>query len=64
MASSVQLFPIIGDDKYGHKETFKRLGLHASSLQFINPYNHKEIKIIAKIPNTFYSLFNGNVKNK
>lgn len=56
--------PIIGDDKYGHKETFKRLGLHASSLQFVNPYNHKEIKIIAKIPNTFYGLFNGNVKNK
>lgn len=49
--------PIIGDDKYGHKETCKRLGLHASRLVFINPYNHKEIDIIAKTPVLFYNLF-------
>ncbi len=49
--------PIIGDEKYGHKETFKRLGLHASKLVFVNPYTNKEISISAKIPSQFYSLF-------
>ena len=49
--------PIIGDEKYGHKETFKRLGLHASKLVFVNPYTNKEISINAKIPSQFYSLF-------
>ncbi len=49
--------PIIGDEKYGHKETFKRLGLHANKLVFINPYNHKEISIVANIPSSFYTLF-------
>ncbi len=44
---------IIGDDKYGHKETYKRLGLQTSRLVFINPYNHKEIDIIAKTPALF-----------
>lgn len=48
---------IIGDEKYGHKETFKRLGLHASKLVFVNPYNHKEISIVANIPSSFYALF-------
>lgn len=49
--------PIIGDEKYGHKETFKRLGLHANKLVFVNPYNHKEISIVANIPSSFYTLF-------
>ena len=49
--------PIIGDEKYGHKETFKRLGLHANKLVFVNPYNHKEISIVANIPSSFYALF-------
>ncbi len=49
--------PIIGDEKYGHKEAFKRLGLHASKLVFVNPYTNKEISINAKIPSQFYSLF-------
>lgn len=49
--------PIIGDEKYGHKETLKRLGLHANKLVFVNPYNHKEISIVANIPSSFYTLF-------
>lgn len=49
--------PILGDDKYGHKETFKRLALHASRLTFVNPYTNKEIDIKAKTPSIFYSLF-------
>lgn len=49
--------PLLGDEKYGHKETCKRLALHASRLTFINPYNHKEIDIVAKIPSLFYNLF-------
>lgn len=49
--------PIIGDEKYGHKETFKRLELHANKLVFVNPYNHKEISIVANITSSFYTLF-------
>ena len=50
--------PIIGDDKYGHtKNPLKRLGLHASKLEFTHPISKEMITITAPVPGTFKSLF-------
>lgn len=50
--------PIIGDDKYGHtKNPIKRLGLHASKLEFEHPITKKLITINAPIPGVFKGLF-------
>ena len=50
--------PIVGDEKYGYtKNPLKRLGLHASKLEFINPMTGKLISIKAPVPNTFYGPF-------
>lgn len=50
--------PIVGDDKYGcNKNPFKRLGLHASKLEFMHPFTKRIISIDAKVPNIFYKLF-------
>lgn len=50
--------PIVGDDKYGHtKNPLKRLGLHASKLEFVHPITNELIEIKAKVPNIFYGLF-------
>ena len=50
--------PIVGDTKYGHtKDPLKRLGLHASRLEIINPLNNEVISISAPLPGTFRSLF-------
>lgn len=50
--------PIIGDDKYGcSKNPLKRLGLHASKLEFIHPITNELIRIEAKTPQIFISLF-------
>ncbi len=47
-------FPIVGDNKYGHKDSnFKRLCLHANKLVIINPINKKEMTFIASIPAEF-----------
>lgn len=52
--------PIVGDTKYGYtKDPIKRLGLHASMLEFIHPFTKKVITIKAKVPPSFYSLFKG-----
>lgn len=49
---------IVGDEKYGYtKDPLKRLGLHASKLEFLHPITGKLISIEAKAPNTFYGLF-------
>ncbi len=50
--------PIVGDDKYGHtKNPLKRLGLHASKLEFVHPITNELIEIRAKLPNIFHGLF-------
>lgn len=50
--------PIVGDDKYGHtKNPLKRLGLHASKLEFVHPITNELIEIRAKVPNIFHGLF-------
>jgi len=46
--------PIVGDLKYGYKDTnYKRLCLHASCLVVINPINKKEMEFKASIPVEF-----------
>ena len=46
--------PIVGDKKYGSKTNpYRRLMLHAASLEFINPTNNKKIKLEADIPKVF-----------
>ena len=50
--------PIVGDDKYGHtKNPLKRLGLHASKLEFKHPITKELISIEAPVPRIFYGLF-------
>lgn len=50
--------PIVGDEKYGfNKNPLKRLGLHASCLEFIHPVTKEMIVIKAPIPNIFKGLF-------
>lgn len=50
--------PIIGDDKYGcSKNPLKRLGLHASKLEFVHPITKELITIEAPAPRIFYGLF-------
>ena len=51
--------PIIGDDKYNAlgKNPIKRLGLHASKLEFVDPISRKLISIESKIPAIFKSFF-------
>lgn len=49
--------PIVGDHKYGAKTNpLKRLGLHAHELVIIHPLTHKEMRFIAKTPESFEKL--------
>ena len=51
-------YPIIGDDKYGcTKNPLKRLGLHASKLEFIHPIHKEIVSISCPTPSEFHSLF-------
>ena len=52
--------PIVKDDKYGYtKDPIKRLGLHASLLEFTHPVTKKKIVIKANMPSIFKSPFKG-----
>ncbi len=49
---------IIGDQKYGPvSNPIQRLGLHASLLEFVHPFNHKTYTFKAKVPTIFNTLF-------
>lgn len=45
--------PILGDVKYGNKNSFSRLALHAYALEFIHPITKKNIFIKTEIPKFF-----------
>ena len=50
--------PIVGDDKYkSNKNPLKRLGLHATKLEFINPLTNELMVFETKYPSSFDSLF-------
>ncbi len=51
--------PILGDKKYGIKDDSKRMMLHASKLEFINPVNKKKMVLESKTD----KLFNYYCKN-
>jgi 23S rRNA pseudouridine1911/1915/1917 synthase len=45
--------PILGDDKYGKKESFPRLALHAQSIGFFHPETKHFIEFVSTIPPEF-----------
>lgn len=45
--------PVVGDNKYGISDKAKRLFLHSSYLEFVNPINKKVIKINSRLPKEF-----------
>jgi len=45
--------PILGDDKYGKKESFPRLALHAQSIGFTHPQTKHYIEFISPLPPEF-----------
>jgi 23S rRNA pseudouridine1911/1915/1917 synthase len=46
---------ILGDDKYGQKETFPRLALHAQSIAFEHPTSHQLVEFSCPPPAEFLS---------
>ena len=49
--------PVVGDKKYGEKETgFHRLTLHAGSLTILHPFTKEKMTFETKIPASFKSL--------
>ena len=50
--------PVVGDRKYGNKDrASKRLALHARSISFTHPFNHKTMTFDTGIPDDFARLF-------
>ena len=47
--------PILGDEKYGKKNNFSRLALHAQSIGFIHPRTQSYIEFSSTIPTEFIS---------
>lgn len=45
--------PILGDDRYGYKETFPRLALHAQSIAFEHPSTRQWMEFSALVPKEF-----------
>ncbi len=46
--------PILGDDKYGRKETFPRLALHAQGLGFFHPGTTRYLEFSCRPPSEFF----------
>ena len=46
-------FPIVGDKKYGIKDDYKELFLHAEELSFSHPRGTKRLKFHSKLPERF-----------
>ncbi len=42
--------PILGDEKYGDKNSFNRLALHAKSIGFIHPRTNKFMEFSSEVP--------------
>ena len=50
--------PIIGDDKYGRRQGFGRMFLHAQEIGFVHPRTKKLLRFSSVIPREFNDLFN------
>lgn len=46
-------YPIVGDKKYGVKDSYKQLLLHARILEFSHPQSKKPVKFISPVPERF-----------
>ncbi len=46
--------PILGDDKYGRKESFPRLALHAQRIGFTHPTENCYLEFCVPVPKEFY----------
>ncbi len=46
--------PILGDEKYGKKDSFPRLALHAQSIGFVHPYSGQYMEFSVKPPREFF----------
>ena len=49
--------PILGDEKYGKFNEYKRMFLHAKEIGFIHPRTAKFVKFSTDIPKEFLSIF-------
>jgi 23S rRNA pseudouridine1911/1915/1917 synthase len=45
--------PILGDDKYGNKDSFPRLALHAQAIKFQHPQTRHDIEFFIPMPAEF-----------
>ena len=52
--------PILGDEKYGKRNEFSRLALHAKSLGFIHPRTKKFIEFSSDLPKEFTEFLEKN----
>lgn len=48
--------PVVGDKKYGTKDTFSRLALHARSIAFAHPFSGQHMTLEAPVPAIFAQL--------
>ena len=48
--------PILGDDKYGKKDSFPRLALHAQGIGFVHPHSNQYMEFWVKPPQEFLQL--------
>ena len=48
--------PVVGDKKYGIKDTFSRLALHARSIAFLHPYSGQPMTLETPVPGIFAQL--------
>jgi len=54
-------YPILGDTKYGKKDNFSRLALHAREIGFIHPTTNKLMHFSSKIPLEFQDFVKKNI---
>ncbi len=53
-------YPILGDSKYGKKDSFSRLALHAQELGFIHPATNKAMHFTSNLPPEFQEFIKKN----
>lgn len=54
-------YPILGDEKYGRRNEFSRLALHAKSLGFTHPRTGKFLQFDSKLPEEFNDFVKKNM---
>jgi 23S rRNA pseudouridine1911/1915/1917 synthase len=54
-------YPILGDEKYGRRNEFSRLALHAKSLGFTHPRTGKFLQFDSQLPEEFNDFIKKNI---